>query len=125
LNRIATEFQAKPVDFWLVYSDRTQETKDVLRQISDFHLPGTPLLDPTQSLARRAEASVTPQAAVFDESGRLIYSGRIDDRVAELGKVRAAASTHDLEDAIANTVAHRPVAAARMRAIGCFLADVQ
>lgn len=125
LNRIAIEFKDKRVDFWLVYSDRTQQHDDVLRQIADFHLPGIALLDPTQALAHRARATVSPQAAVFDEVGHLTYSGRIDDRVAELGKVRATASTHDLEEAIADTLAHLPVAHPQTRAIGCFLADVQ
>jgi Redoxin len=125
LNRIAIEFKDKAVDFWLVYSDRTQQNEEVLRQIADFHLPGTALLDPTQVLAHRAQATVSPQAAVFDEVGHLTYSGRIDDRVAELGKVRATASTHDLEEAIRDTLAHRPVAHPQTRAIGCFLADVQ
>ncbi|HEX4771411.1 MAG TPA: redoxin family protein [Bryobacteraceae bacterium] len=125
LGRIKTEFKERPVDFWLVYSDRSQQAAEVLRQIDDFHLPGTALLDPTQALAHLARATVSPQAAVFDERGRLTYSGRIDDRVAELGKVRATASTHDLEKAIADTLAHRPVAHPQTRAIGCFLADVQ
>jgi hypothetical protein len=55
----------------------------------------------------------------------LVYSGRIDDRYVDFGKARQAASTHDLEAAIANTLAGKPVAQARTRAVGCYLTDLK
>ena len=125
LARLAAEFQPRSVDFWLVYSDRSVQPASVTQQISDYHLPGTPLLDPDQQLARRAQASVSPQAAVFDHAGHLLYSGRIDDRFVDFGKTRAAPSTHDLEDAVTAALDHKPVAHPRTRAVGCFLADVK
>ncbi len=95
------------------------------RQISDYRLPGKALLDPKQELARRAEATVSPQAAVFDAGGRLVYSGRIDDRFVDLGKARSEATTHDLESAITATLDGKPVVHPRTRAVGCYLADVK
>ena len=67
----------------------------------------------------------TPEAAVFDATGRLVYHGRIDDRWVEIGKARPQAQTHDLEDAIAAVLAGRPVARAETRAVGCTLADLE
>jgi AhpC/TSA family len=125
LQRIAGEFKGRGVEFWLVYSDRSEQTTNITKQISDYSLPGKPLLDPKQELARRAEATVTPQAAVFDQQGRLIYSGRIDDRFVDFGKSRPTAETHDLEAAITATLEGKPVAHARTRAVGCYLADVK
>jgi hypothetical protein len=55
----------------------------------------------------------------------LVYSGRIDDRYVDFGKARQAASTHDLEAAIANTLAGKPVTPARTKAIGCYLTDLK
>jgi hypothetical protein len=125
LQRIASEFKPSGVDFWLVYSDHAESAANVERQISDYKLPGDPLLDPKQELARRAEASVSPQAAVFDGAGRLTYTGRIDDRYVDFGKARVAAASHDLEDAIKSTLAGTPVPHSHTRAIGCYLADVK
>ena len=125
LQRMAAEFKGRDVEFWLVYSDHSEQPADITRQIADYNLPGTPLLDPKQELARRAEATVTPQAAVFDQQGRLMYSGRIDDRFVDFGKSRPAAETHDLDAAITATLEGRPVAHARTRAVGCYLADVK
>jgi hypothetical protein len=122
LQRIAAEFSSR-ADFWLVYTAEPKD--DITRQIEAYHLPGKALLDPHQSLARLANATVSPQAAVFDKNGRLTYSGRIDDRVAELGRESPVARSHDLEDAIAATIAGRPVANPRTHAVGCDLADAR
>jgi hypothetical protein len=125
LQRIANEFKGRGVDFWLVYSDHAETAANVERQIADYKLPGQPLLDAHQELARRAQAAVSPQAAVFDHAGRLAYSGRIDDRYVDFGKSRSEAASHDLEEAITDTLADKPVAHPRTRAIGCYLADVK
>jgi AhpC/TSA family len=125
LQRIATEFKGRGMDFWLVYSDASETPANIERQISDYKLPGEALLDPQQKLARRAEAAISPQAAVFDHEGRLTYSGRIDDRFVDFGKSRPEAATHDLEAAISATLDGKAVAHPRTKAIGCYLADVQ
>jgi len=71
---------------------------------------------------------VTPEAAVFVPGGpraRLVYRGRIDDRYVAFGRVRAAPTTHDLEDAVAATLAGRPVPHDVTPAVGCFIPDLR
>jgi thiol-disulfide isomerase/thioredoxin len=125
LQRLAAEFAVRSVDFWLIYPDKIEQPAAIVRQIAEYGLPGTALLDPQQRLVQRASATVSPQAAVFDNAGRLTYSGRIDDRVQDFGKTRPFALTHDLEDAITATLDNRPVTHPRTRAVGCYLADVR
>jgi Redoxin len=125
LNRLAAEFSSRPVDFWLVYSDADESGAAILHHTGEYRLPGTALLDRTHELARRAQATISPQAAVFDAEGHLRYSGRIDDRAATLGTFRSVAGQHDLEEAITATLAHKPVPHARTPAVGCYLADVK
>lgn len=124
LKRIAEEFTRAPVDFWLVYPDPTETESAIEHHIAEYHFPGTPLRDPQHVLVRRALATVAPEAALFDASGRLRYHGRIDDRWVDVGKARPAARTHDLENAIAALVAGKPVSQPETRAIGCSLVDV-
>jgi hypothetical protein len=109
----------------MIYPDKAETDAKVERHKREYHLPGTPLLDPGQRLAKRAEATVSPQAAVFDQTGRLVYSGRIDDRYVSFGKARPEASKHDLEAAIEAILAGRRVAEARTSAVGCYLADLR
>ncbi len=125
LARIAEEFAAKDVDFWLIYPDGSETQAAIERHKAEYHLPGTPLRDPRHVLVKRAEATISPQAAVFDHTGRLVYSGRIDDRYVSFGKARPSPQTHDLENAIAATLEGKNVAEARTHSVGCYLADVK
>ncbi len=125
LKRIAAEFQNQSVEFWLVYPDKNETPQAIEKHRSEYQLPGTPVRDPEQTLAKRAQATVSPQAAVFDHGGRLLYSGRIDDRYLDFGKSRPEPSTHDLELAIRAVLAGKPVAQSRTKAIGCYLADLR
>jgi hypothetical protein len=125
LQRLAREFKTRSVDFWLVYPDADEAPQHILEHIRDYGFPGHPLRDPHHVLAKEAHATVAPEAAVFNTSGKLMYHGRIDDRYVDIGKTRPAAQVHDLEDAVDAVLAGKPVAHAETRAIGCSLADIE
>jgi hypothetical protein len=125
LKRIAAEFQEQSVEFWLIYPDKTETPEAIERHRSEYQLPGTPVRDPEQTLEKRAQATVSPQAAVFDHAGRLLYSGRIDNRYISFGQSRPEPSTHDLELAIRAVLTGKTVAQPRTKAIGCYLADLR
>jgi AhpC/TSA family len=125
LQRLAQEFKTRSVAFWLVYPDPDEAPQHIQDHIRDFRFPGQPLRDPRHDLVREAHATVAPEAAVFNGSGKLVYHGRIDDRYVDIGKTRPAAQVHDLEDAISAVLAGKPVAHAETRAVGCSLADVE
>ncbi len=124
LQRLAQEFSRAPVDFWLIYPDPAETARHIEEHVAEYHFPGQPLRDPHHVLVKRAEATVAPEAAVFDPAGALRYHGRIDDRWVDIGKARPAAHTHDLENAIAAVLARKPVSQPETRAVGCSLADV-
>ena len=125
LQRISQEFSSQGVTFWLVYPGKSELEKDIATQVSEYHLPGTVLRDPTLELVKRSHATVAPEAAVFDAEGKLCYRGRIDDRWSDFGKGHQTAQTHDLEDAIAAVLAGKPVAHPETHVVGCALADVE
>jgi len=125
LARIAQEFAKQGVDFWLIYPDRAETEAGIEHHKAEYKLPGTALRDPQHLLVKRGEATISPQAAVFNQAGRLVYSGRIDDRYVSFGKARPAPTRHDLEDAIEATLAGKPVPEPRTRSVGCYLADVK
>lgn len=125
LDRIAQEFAARGVEFWLVYPDPSETDSAIAQHQLEYKLPGTAIRDPKHFLQKRAEATIAPQAAVFDRNGHLAYSGRIDDRYIAFGKSRPTPTTHDLENAIAATLDGKPVKETRTHSVGCYLADVK
>ena len=125
LRRIAAEYAARPVQFWLVYPDPAETAANIRASIAEYQFPGTPILDPHQQLVKRAHARTAPEAAVFNSAGALVYHGRIDDLYVDVGKARPAAQVHDLEEAIAAALSGKPVRRPETRSVGCSLADVE
>ncbi len=125
LDRLAHEFSSRGVEFWMVYPDAAETEASIEKHKQEYNLPGSFVRDPQQVLAKRSEARISPQAAVFDRTGKLTYSGRIDDRYVAFGKARAAAQNHDLENAIEATLEGKPVKEPRTRSVGCYLADIK
>ena len=124
LERISKEFPVSEVSFWMVYPDKDETTEKIKKHMLEYSLPGSGITDPQGFLQKRAEATISPQAAVFDQQNRLLYSGRIDDRIVSWGKTKAQPDVHDLEDAIRAVLADKPVAESRTRAFGCYLSDL-
>jgi hypothetical protein len=122
-RRLSDEYSKAGVAFWLIYPDPADTDKDIHDHTAEFKLPGTPIRDVTRALVKRAGATITPEAAVYDAGGTLTYRGRIDDRYSAVGIERAAATRHDLQDAIAATLAGKPIKDNRTQAVGCYIAD--
>jgi len=83
------------------------------------------MLDVSQATTRRANASVTPEAAIFTADMREVYHGRIDDRYLDVGKERPQAAHHDLELAISAALAGKPVPQPGGPSVGCSIVFLQ
>ena len=71
--------------------------------------------DPTGAVARAFGAARTPEAFLFDASGKLAYHGTVDDNAQEESQVTA----YWLKDALAAVVSGQPVPVAETKALGC------
>jgi hypothetical protein len=125
LKRLNDEFAPRGAAFSLVYADPAQTSEGIRQHIEEYKFPGAVIRDPGHSLVRLAKVTITPEAAVFSSSGKLLYHGRIDNRYVELGKAMPSPTRRDLEDAIAAALDGRPQPEASAPAVGCYLADVE
>ena len=74
--------------------------RDEIRRHQREHGNSEPAIhDWDRALVSSSGATVTPESAVFGESGRFVYRGRINSRYASLGTVRQQASEQDLRNA--------------------------
>lgn len=76
--------------------------------------------DPGNRYARRMGAKVVPEVLVF-RSGKLVYSGAIDNMFAGLGQRRASATEHYLLDVLENCRTGQTPTLVRRPAYGCLL----
>ena len=72
-------------------------------------------VDDTSNVARAFGATRTPEAFLFDASGKLVYHGAIDDNSEDA----AAVQSHYLGDAVEALVAGKPLTLAETKALGC------
>jgi thiol-disulfide isomerase/thioredoxin len=119
ITRIAAAYEPKGVAIYAIHSD-PRITADVARKhASDYGYDFPVLLDPAQRLAKRVRATVTPEAAVLDRAGNVVYLGRIDDTFYSFGHRRETPTTHELRDALDAVMEGRPVSLAAAPPIGC------
>jgi hypothetical protein len=124
LQKLSEKFRGK-ADFWLVYPDREQTVSQIRTHLKDFHYSIHALRDTRHALVKRVQATITPEAAVFDSSGRLLYHGRIDNWYEDFGRSRAAATTHELDDAISAALDGKIVTPNHAPAVGCYISDLK
>jgi hypothetical protein len=124
IQRLHRDFTRQGVRFQLVYPNPSDDTAAIGRHLAEYgYPPAIAVRDPDHELVRTAQATVTPEAAVFD-GRRLMYRGRIDDRFVEIGRERPAATTSDLRDALTAVLSGTAVRRSRTQAIGCYIADM-
>jgi thiol-disulfide isomerase/thioredoxin len=112
-------------NFRLVYPDADESSARIRIHLADYHYEIPALRDVHHSLVNRAQATITPESAVFDASGKLVYHGRIDNWYEDFGRARATPTTHELRDAIRNALAGRSTIPDHANAVGCYIADLK
>ncbi|HTX38569.1 MAG TPA: redoxin domain-containing protein [Bryobacteraceae bacterium] len=119
MNRIQAAYAPRGVRTYAVEADPGVAPLVVAAYARDYHYGFPLLLDPLQDLVQLTGATVTPEAAVLTPEGKVVYRGRIDNRVADFGKQRPQATVHDLRDALDEVLAGKPVPTPFTRSIGC------
>lgn len=135
LQRLHARYAPRGVDFWLVYPDPEINVQTVRTHMREYGYGFPALIDPEHSLVRRANALVTPEAAIFLADGTLVYHGRIDNRYVDLTRRRAQVTEHDVENVLSallagesvdeswNPAPGRSLEAMHKPGVGCYIQD--
>jgi hypothetical protein len=113
------------VTFYLVYPSRKETPEAIRRHEKDFGYTFAAVRDPQHILVKQSAAQITPEAAVFNAGGRLVYHGRIDNLYEDFGHARKTATTHELADAIEAAVAGKKLVGSATPAVGCYISDLE
>ena len=124
IQHISAEHE-KEARFYLVFPDKDESAADIQKYLRDFHYSLPALRDTTHAIAKEAHAQITPEAAVFNGKGDLVYHGRIDDLYVTFGKARSAPTTHELEAAIGAAIAGHSPAKNEVAGVGCYISDLE
>lgn len=124
IQRLSSE-HPKDTHFFLVFPDKSDSAADIRKYLDDFHYSIPAVRDPSHVLVKLAHAQFTPEAAVLNKKGALVYHGRIDDLYVSFGHARPAPTTQELQDAIAAALAGRHPVHEQVAGIGCYISDLE
>ncbi len=124
IQRMSGQYAGKTA-FWLVYPDKSESSAAIEKHLRDYGYKLPALHDPQHSLVKLGQAQVTPEAAVFDASGQLVYHGRIDNWYQSFGHARSAPTTHELDDAIQAVLSGKKPEVAATTGVGCYISDLE
>lgn len=125
LRKLGEEFADRGVPLFMIHSDPDVTADAAQRHVEKFEIAAPVILDHAQSIARRVDAKITPEAIIVDRAGKILYRGRIDNFYEALGRKRRAATEHDFHDALAAVADGRPVANPVTKALGCHIPFVE
>src|SRR5712672_239349 len=111
--------------FFLVYPSREETAEAIRRHLKKFGYTLAAIRDPQHILVKQSAAQITPETAVFNAKGQLVYHGRIDNLYEDFGHTRKRATTHELADAVEAATAGESLSASPTPAVGCYISDLE
>lgn len=124
LDELSTEFAKNNIIFYGVIADPGVKADDAKKFADEFAFKPDILMDSDQVLAKLIGAHITPEVFVLSSSGKIEYSGRIDDRYIALGKGRMKARHNDLRNALTSIAEGKKVKTPRTKVIGCWIPGI-
>ncbi len=119
LNRLAESFRPRGVNV-IAINPSAGETLGAMADYARENKLAFPFLrDAGGKISRRLRFQVTPEVCVFDAAGKAVYRGRIDDRYRARDGSAAQTVSADLQKALDQVVAGKPITNARTKAVGC------
>jgi peroxiredoxin len=125
MNRIRDAYAPRGVAVYAVQAETSVADPVVAKYAQEYRYGFPLLLDPRQELVTLVNATVTPQAAVLSPDGKVLYLGRIDNRVEDFGKQRPQATHPDLREALDAVLDGKPVPHPTTKSIGCAINRVK
>jgi thiol-disulfide isomerase/thioredoxin len=123
LNRLASDFAGRGFAFVGAYVDPECDLPALREHARAYGISFATADDRGHRLVKAAGATLTPEAVVFSEEGAVLYRGRIDDRVGELGSARPAAVHNDLRDVLEAVAAGNAGPFPPKPGFGCFIPE--
>jgi AhpC/TSA family len=122
IQRLCAEYASRGVRCNLLYEDIGIDRRSAQKHLDEYRYRGIPAaIDADRSISNYAKATVTPEAVVVDNQGKIRYRGRINNFYADLGKPRQQVTQHDLADALDAVLTGKPVRNPETQALGCYI----
>jgi peroxiredoxin len=114
MEKLAQDYKAKGINVIGINSNVKEDAAAVKAHAADHKFTFTILKDPSNKIADRLGASVTPEAYFLDANNKLLYHGRIDN-----ARNADQIETTDLRNALDAALAGKTIEKTEAKAFGC------
>ena len=123
LNELHKEFE-DVAEFSGVFPNPQVDIKRLRAFEKKYEIDFQLRMDPGFRQVKRFGATITPEVFVVDH-GEVLYSGRIDNAYARVGKKRAHVTSHELRDVLEALRENRHPPVHHQPAIGCVITKLK
>ncbi len=123
LNRLVKKFESSQVHFEGVFPNTDISNEQSIKDFKNkYKLKFNLQIDENQIITKKLNATVTPQVFVIEEiSGKIIYSGKIDNSFERVGKRRKVVTEYYLDSALENYLNQKPINPVLTNPVGCYI----
>jgi thiol-disulfide isomerase/thioredoxin len=121
LNKVTKDFPFDSLIIIGIISGKAYSAEKVNSFKKEFLVDFQLFIDPAKKLTNYLEATITPEAVLINEKGKLIYRGAIDDWVTDLGKNKLRPEKEYLRLAITQYINHQPISIKKTKPKGCYI----
>ena len=124
INNIAESFEAKGFQFIAINSNRQDSTQEWREFTASMQFQFPVVKDLNNLIADKLDVTRNPEVIVIDAEGNVAYRGRIDDQYSP-GISRSKASRNDLQIALTELSAGKPVSVPATEPAGCLIGRIK
>ena len=124
LRQLEADYAGDDVEFVGVFPN-TSTTAAQIQSFKDTYSLSMTMMQDTAGWAETLGAKWTPEVFVLDVRDSVVYRGRINDRYFAPGKRKSKTKRRDLDAALRDCLAGRPVADPVTDAVGCPIEGVR
>ena len=114
MEKLAQDYKAKGIAVIGINSNVAEDADAIRGHAAENKLSFPILKDPSNKIADKLGASVTPEAYFLDAKNKLLYHGRIDN-----SRNAAQVESNDLRNALDAALSGKPIEKAEAKAFGC------
>src|SRR5215211_6182828 len=114
MQKLADDYKAKGIAVVGINSNVAEDAAAVKAHAAEHKFTFPILKDPSNKIADKLGASVTPEAYFLDANNKLLYHGRIDN-----SRNAAQIESNDLRNALDAALNGKPVEKTEAKAFGC------